>query len=382
MIEVMKVSFNARTLSAPLLLGWSRYSSNLIRELCLAGVKVYLFSDRKLNEELLKGCSKDNVEVVVKSGLLYIDWEQRVLASLCKEYQIDILHCPINYGLPIYRNWKQVLTLHDAIEKAFYDPHKSFFEKISFDHLYVRALHRLAQNSSDKIITVSKHAALDIEKFYGVSSNKIEVIYEAADPIFTKEPMFSKEDLKKKFNLSEDYLFYVGGFEKRKNIEFLLEALSKTKKNSLLAIAGGGAEINELRSLSIKMGISHRVKLLGWVEDQFLPSLYHYARALVYPSFYEGFGLQIVEAMAQSCPVLCSNQTSLPEVWGSELGTFDPCDREGLSSLLDKVVEDEQFYQGLKAWSCKRHQNFSWKKTAQETIKVYESLLSQSETSL
>lgn len=381
MIKVMKVAFNARTLSAPQLRGWSRYASNLLRELSHAGVQIYLFSDRKLNEELLKDCSKKNLEVIVKRGFLYLDWEQRVLPSLCEEYNIDILHCPINYGLPIRRNWKQVLTLHDAIEKAFYDQFKSLLEKMSFEHLYIRGLHKLSQACSDKIITVSHHAASDLQKYYGVSPKKVEVIYEAADPIFNQSVNKEGIDLKTKFNIGEEYLFYVGGLEKRKNIEFLFQAIAQSVHKPMLVVAGGGVEIDFFRKLSTQLGISQRVKFLGWVEDKDLPSLYHHARAFVYPSLYEGFGLQLVEAMAQSCPVLCANVTSLPEIWGTDEGTFDPTNIKSLASLVDRVMVDESYYNKLKEWSSERHKDFSWSKTAQKTIDLYRSLLeSQSET--
>ena len=121
----MKVAFNARTLSAPQLRGWSRYTSNLVRELTQLGVKVYLFSDRPLNEDMLKGCDSQNLVLVSERGYLYLDWEQRILPQLCQTYPIDILHCPINYGLPWRKNCPQVLTLHDAIEKVFYEKEKS-----------------------------------------------------------------------------------------------------------------------------------------------------------------------------------------------------------------------------------------------------------------
>ncbi|MCJ8275557.1 MAG: glycosyltransferase family 4 protein [Bdellovibrionales bacterium] len=371
----MKVAFNARTLSAHQLRGWSRYASNLIRELSYLDLEIYLFSDRPLNEDLLKGVQKEKLKVIVKRGFLYVDFEQRLLPQLCDEHSFDILHCPINYGLPFRKNCKQVLTLHDAIEKAYYDQFKSLAEKLSLGHLYVRGLHKLSQSRSDRIITVSEHAKRDIVEHYRVSEEKIQVIYEAADPIFQKEIKETREDLQRKWGVQGDYLFYVGGFEKRKNLYFLLQTLSFMNPKPQLLIAGGGSEINSYRDKVISMDLQDKVKFLGWVEDEDLPLLYKEAKALVYPSFYEGFGLQVVEAMAMGCPVLCSDRTSLPEIWGNEEGLFDPTNGKSLAQQIEALVNDSGYEKSLRDWSKKRSQDFSWKMTALQTLDLYRSLL-------
>lgn len=369
----MKVAFNARTLSTHQLRGWSRYFSNLVRELSFLDLELFLFSDRKINQDLLNGCRKENLKIIEKKGFFYFDWEQRVLPQLCQEYKIDVLHCPINYGLPRFSSCRQVLTLHDVIDIAVSQKSSSNKQKKTFASSYIQWLHKIAVQSSDKIITVSEYSKRDILESYNLSGDKVKVIYEAADPVFhNKSGDFNH--LEEKFHLKDPYLFYVGGFEERKNIDFLLRAFAHTKGNYKLLLAGGGSERERLIGLSNQLKLQNRVQFLGWVEDVDLCALYQKARAFVYPSLYEGFGLQITEAMAMGCPVLCSNQTSLPEIWGYEKSCFDPRNADKLTQLMDQCFEDESFYKSLKEWTQKRNQDFSWKKTAEETLKIYQTL--------
>ena len=371
------MGFNARTLSAPQLRGWSRYTSNLCRELTGLGVQVYLLSDRELNPQWLKGFDRENLKVVVKKGKFYLHWEQIVLPQLCKSYGLDVLHCPINYGLPLFSSCPKILTLHDAIAEAFYNPDKSLGEKLSFNHNYLKALNALSQWSSDKVITVSHHAKRDLERYFGIPSEKIEVIHEAADPQFSQAPVRGREELHEKWGIRDPYFFYVGGLEDRKNISFLLNSYSEfSHHQAQLIIAGGGVEVSHYRERVEKMGLQNRVHFLGWVEEEELPSLYRYAKAFIYPSLYEGFGLQIVEAMSLGVPVIASGETSLPEILQNEEATFDPRDKESLKALMERIFGDEDFCQKLRDHSLKRSQDFSWKKTAEQTKALYQKLVS------
>lgn len=361
----MKIAFNARTLATDQVRGWSRYTSHLITELSNLGVDLYLFTDREINQSLLSQANQKKIQVVRKSGFSYIDWEQRVLPKLCSQHKIDILHCPINYGLPLFKQCKQVLSLHDAIEVAFYGQNKTFKECLNTRSLYMRALYKISQLASDAIITVSHHAKSDLIKYYSLPEDKIHVIYEASDlPV----------DKSDSYGFKNPYFFYVGGFEERKNIPFLIEAFAKLSKLNVDLVLAGGGDTSSLQALVEDLGIKERVHFTGWVEDKNLYNLYKHAHAFVYPSYYEGFGLQIVEAMSADCPVLCSDKTSLPEIYGFKDGTFDPNDISSLVQLMERSFNDK-FYQQLKEWSAKRKDKFSWEKTARQTLTVYESLL-------
>jgi len=369
----MKIALNARVLATQEIRGWSRYTVNLLEGLLNSNHEVFLFSDQPINQKLIP-LGKSFCQLTVKAGKNYIDWEQRILAQLCREHQIDVLHCPINYGLPLLSNTKKVLTLHDAIEKAFYDQFKSTKDFLNFNHLKVRALHYASQKAADKIITVSHHAKQDIVKEYGVSPDKIEVIYEGADRDFSTNNVISKEELKKHFSqIQYPYFFYVGGLEKRKNIHFLINAWEEAKLDGYHLVIGGGKseEISALQKIAVAKGLN--IYFLGYVSQELLPSLYAHAQAFIYPSLYEGFGLQLVESMKMGTPVLCSNVTSLPEILADESCTFNPMDTRELAQKI-QLMTLEKFQKEKSQRVLIRSQDFSWDRAIKKTIQVYEDL--------
>ena len=134
---MLQIGINARTLATQSIRGWSRYTANLIRELSHTEIMLYLFSDRTINESLLEGSNKKNIQIIIEKKKPYLLWEQMTLPKLCKEYQVDLLHCPIHFGLPFRGVCPQVVTLHDAIEIAFYDKKMSITEKMDLE-LYLR----------------------------------------------------------------------------------------------------------------------------------------------------------------------------------------------------------------------------------------------------
>ena len=307
------------------------------------------------------------MKLICKKGINYTDWEQRVLPKLTTELELDILHCPINYGLPLFGKTKKVLTLHDAIEKAFYDPLKSIYKKWTWTERKMRFYHLLSQRAADAIITVSEHAKKDIVKYYGVEANKINVIYEAADPHFSEKSIKPLEEIQKKYpKFQKDSLFYVGGFEERKNVEGLLGAYAKSKKTKPLVLAGQGSQNIH----------GDNVFGLGYAQDEDLPSLYFYSFAFIYPSFYEGFGLQAVEAMQMKKPVLVSSNTSLREVIAQEDCVFDPYNT---NEILQKInwLFSEADISALSQRSFQRSKDFSWQRNIKETLKIYEKVLTK-----
>lgn len=361
-VKKLKVGINARILDTKQVRGWSRYTIELIRGLLQNNVQVMLLSDKPINKDLY---DSQSASLVCAKGINYIDWEQRVLPKMAKNLELDILHCPINYGLPLLGNTKKILTLHDAIEKAFYDPRKSFFKKWSWTERKMRMYHLLSQRAADAIITVSKHAKKDLVKYYSIDERKIHVVYEAADKCFSEEFIKPYEEIKKRYpEFVKDSLFYVGGFEERKNIQNLLVAYGKSKRAKPLVLAGQG-------SLSFK---GENVFSLGYVQDDDLPSLYYYSFAFIYPSLYEGFGLQAVEAMQMKKPILVSANTSLKEVVFQDDCTFDPYSQQ---SILEKInwLFTEADVASLSKYSFERSKKFSWKNTISETLTIYEKVL-------
>lgn len=365
----MRVALNARILSAKQLRGWSRYTASLIKALSFLDLEILLMTDRDLNEDLLDGADKKRIKVVQRKASNYLLWEQLVLPRLCQEQSVDVLHCPINYGLPVLGGFKKVLTLHDAIESSFYgDLSYSLRERVQ--RMYLKSIYYSSRRSADAIITVSESARRDITSYYGVPSSSMDVIYEGADEVFQ-----NRQDLKLDPSKREAFFFYAGGYEERKNIPLLIEAFSKITSPSVrLVLAGGGSQSEVTKSWINSHGVAPRVDTLGWVSDERLAGLYRDCLAFVYPSFAEGFGLQAVEAMSCGAPVLAARSGSLPEVIGWEETLFDPHSVSSLVSIMKKILNNEARDKAI-AHSLARSQSFSWEKAAKKHYNLYGRLL-------
>jgi hypothetical protein len=205
----------------------------------------------------------------------------------------------------------------------------------------------------------------------------VSVIYEAADPLFHRPVAAERvEGVRQKWDLSRPYFLYVGGWEKRKNVPFLLRAFAGLKVDTIDLVLAGGQEQQRpiLTKLAEELGCVRRVRLLGYVPEADLPALYAGALAFVYPSEYEGFGLQVCEAMAVGCPVLVARATSLPEIAGSGGETFALDDPGELAGLLRRVADDDAFRADLSRRAKVRASDFSWDRAAAETVRVYQQL--------
>ena len=370
----MKVAFNARLLTSPTLRGWNRYTINLLVELPPLGVEIFLYSDRPLHESHLAKLPKDSYQVRIAPLMRYISWEQYWLPKQCEKDKIDILHCPFNFGLPWSSPCPRVLTLHDAIDQVYYSQSKTWQQQLNVAERQTRMYHWIARNRADCIITVSQYSKKDLVKHLHIPEQKITVIYEAADARFHK-PITQAERLqvRGKYDLNHPYIFYIGGWEKRKNIPFLVHAFAQANLNKVdLVLAGGKDEqCTTLVQLAESLGIADRLKLLGWVDDADLPALYAEAVCFVYPSEYEGFGLQLCEAMAVGCPVLAAKATCLPEILGDGGETFTISQTKELEIFLQRLTSNKYYFCHLVNKAKNRSEKFNWSRTAQQTQQVY-----------
>lgn len=375
---MMKVAINARLLASPNLRGWNRYCVNLMRELAGLGVKLLLYSDRSLDPSHLARLPAGSFSERFAPPMRYIQWEQRWLPKQCAVDGVDLLHTPFNFGVPWSSHCPRVLTLHDAIDQAYYGAHSSLFQRFNPAALRSWLYSWVARTRAHQIITVSEHSKSDLVNYLKIPLHKITVIPEAADSRF-HEPisMGNRQRIRKRYSLPRRYIFYVGGWEKRKNVPFLLKALAIADLADVSLVLAGGREDQRvaLAQSAESLSIPHRVRLLGWVEDADLPALYAESICFVYPSMYEGFGLQLCEAMAVGCAILAARTTSLPEVLGFGGATFPVDDPTFLATLLRRVVTDSRFREALKRRARERSRAFSWLQTARRTIDVYSTTL-------
>jgi glycosyltransferase involved in cell wall biosynthesis len=373
----MKIAFNARLLNAPTLRGWNRYTVNLLAQLPSLGVELFLYGDQPIHANHLPRLPVGSWQVRVE-GRRYARWEQFWLPRQCERDRVDLLHCPLNFGLPWFSPCPRVLTLHDAIDHAYIRPNMTWRDRLRPGHLRDRFHHWVARSRAQHVITASEHAQGDLVRRLGLARRKVTPIPEAADPLF-HEPVSDAERrrVREKCDLARRYLFYVGGWERRKNVPFLLRAFATARLAGVELVLAGGRdeERTALLELAGQLGVGGRVRLLGWVEEEDLPALYAGALAFVYPSEYEGFGLQACEAMAVGCPLLAARATSLPEVVGDGGETFALDDTGELVELLRRVGEDERFRDELRCRGLSRSEEFSWQATARRTRDVYERVL-------
>jgi glycosyltransferase involved in cell wall biosynthesis len=373
----MKVAFNARLLRSPTLRGWNRYTINLLSELALLDVEIFLYSDQPIHIDHLARLPVGSYQIRLSPPMRYPIWEQWWLPNQCQKDQIDILHCPFNFGLPYFSPCPRVLTLHDAIDQVYYGKNAAWQERFKLSNLQMDLHNRIARTKAEAIITVSNHAKTDLIKHLHIPESKITVIYEAADQKFheTVSPE-QRSHIREHYQLKQPYFFYLGGWEKRKNIPFLVKSFANANLDNLnLVLGGGNAEQKvELIKLAKELGIEDRLVLLGWIEDNDLPALYAEALCFVYPSEYEGFGLQLCEAIAVGCPVLAARATCLPEILGNGGETFDLDRTEELSQLLVTISSDRKFRKELSDRAFQKSQEYSWRETAISTISTYKFL--------
>lgn len=213
----------------------------------------------------------------------------------------------------------------------------------------------------DRVIVPSS-ATKDDLVVYGISQERIRVIPEAPSPIFKVAKKSEIERLKKKYRISGKYLLAVG-LNPRKNTQRIIEAFDFVKAGEDLKLV----LVGEPSFLEIKE--QRDVRIVGHVSPQMMPVFYSGAEALVYPSIYEGFGLPILEAFVCDCPVVVSNISSMPEVAGDSAVMVDPYDVNSIVDGIKTVLKARKVFARKGSFQVKK---YSWKKTASETLKVYE----------
>ncbi len=365
----MRIGFDARMIGHP---GIGRYIKNLLNAMTQLNSKheFILFGDRqKLVPFTLHLTSKN---IIHWNAPVYSVKEQ--ISCPFKSHGLDIIHIPhfnvpfgVDKGMGIGKGKeKLIVTIHDLIYTKFPE-YLPFLKRKIAGYLIRKAIKKSAT-----IITVSENTKNDILEILPSLSQKTEVIYEAADPVFKViDDKIYLEKIKKKHSLPEKIILFVGSLKKHKNIERLLDAYSKAKKRTPcnLVIIGRyhSKEPDILKAIK-----SHGVIYLGEVSAGDLIGIYNLSTMLVMPSLYEGFGLPVLEAFASGLPAIVSNSSSLPEVAGDAAILFDPYNVDDLAEKIYKVFSDENLRERLIKKGFRRCDNFSWEKAAMKTLNVYE----------
>lgn len=378
----MKIGIDARKILNPEkgeAAGIGHYTYHLIRHLLdLDKVNEYvLFFDYRLAERRLKKFRQKNVRIKYLPfhhykrylGLVYS--RLLVTATLARE-NLDVFHFPAG-NIPAKYTGKKVLTVHDlAVWK-----HPDLFARV--ERRQARSLSSSALKNVEKIIVVSEATAEDLKVIFKVGPQKIKVIYNGIDKRFFIAPKSSQiKEKRLKYKIKKDYILYLGQLEPRKNLTRLIQGFSELKKRYLeenfqLVIAGkSGWLAKEIRHIATETKYSEDIIFTGYIEPDDLTSIFGGAKLFVFPSIYEGFGLPVMEAMASQVPVVLSDTPALKEVAGIAAVFVNPYNISGLAEAMWRVLSNDSLRKALIEKGLKRAEEFSWKKCAQETLKVYE----------
>ncbi|MGE5558259.1 MAG: glycosyltransferase family 4 protein [Bacillota bacterium] len=302
--------------------------------------------------------------------------EQARIAQYMREKEIQLYHLPQNgVGYQnISREHNLVVTIHDLIPYILPQTcHGSYLRR--FLQSVPKALER-----AEMLITVSHHTRQDLVSLLKIPPEKIAVIYEAPDEMF--HPMDAavvKKGLEA-YKISPGYLLYLGGFSPRKNLLLLVEAYQRLIKEGtdlpVMVLAGNQTgQYQLLASLVEKYGLQEKIVFPGYVAVNDLPALYNGARMFIYPSIYEGFGLPPLEAMACGVPTIASRTSSIPEIVENGAWLVDPYCPDELSTAIEFLFANPEQANELAARGKRRAAEFTWGKTAYQTLLVYESIL-------
>jgi len=224
--------------------------------------------------------------------------------------------------------------------------------------------------NADQVIAISENTKKDLINLYGISEEKIHVIY-LGNPLEKAIPS-------KVRNLPKRYLLYVGNRSGYKNFTLFIEAVTPIlkKDNTLfLVCAGGGMFSDEEKRLLSKLEIGNQVKQVGFKDDNELAYIYKKALVYVLPSLYEGFGMTALEAFSMGCPVVASNTSSIPEVCGKAVIYINPESTKSISNGVEKLLKDPKLRVNLVKLGYQQVKKFSWDKTVKKTLNVYEKVL-------
>lgn len=361
--------------------GIGRYSQNLIKnilELDSCNEFVLLMTAEDAAEFKVQSikhkAGNQKAKVIITDIGHYSLAEQTKLSKFLKEQKCDLWHF-LNFNVPVNFKENYVVTIHD-LTLFFYEGRnkKNFIYKMAYKYIMGQAC-----RNSKKIIAISKHTKHDIEQVFKTKSSKIKVIYEAADDKEFGQVSFETiSKIKNQYGLTDKpVILYVGQWRPHKNLTGLIKAFDELRKTveAKLVIVGKVDEAFPEVSQTIDISPNKRdIIKTGFVSEEELTALYKLANVFVFPSYYEGFGLPGLEAMTASVPVVSSDRTSLPEIYGKGAIYFNPSDIQDMKTKILSVIENPELAQELKLEGQQIIKTFSWAKTAQETLDVYKEI--------
>jgi len=355
--------------------GIGRYSRNLLTELLKIDKENQYTAIITPADEPEFTMAAPNLKKLVVPIAHFSYAEQLELPKILNKEGFDLVHFA-NFNHPIFYRRMMVITIHDMIMHLF----PGSFQRGSF-------LHRAAYNKTfndckraKKIIVPSLSTKTDLVEKLGFPENKVVVTTEGSEASFTPQSADTIAEVKKRLGLPERYLLFVSRWEKYKGLPVLIQAYEQLRgefPDLGLVICGKPDDQNPEVAEAVNAAKARNSKVItpGFVSDQDLITLYSGTAAYVHPSWYEGFGIMILEAFAAGAPVVTSNVSSLPEVLGDAGLLIDPHNVDQLVLAIKTMLTDKAKVAQFRAKGFERVKQYSWAKMAEQTLKIYQEVL-------
>jgi len=300
-------------------------------------------------------------------------WRSFGITKLGKAQKLDLYH-GLSHELPVgieKTGIKSVVTIHDLIFLRY----PEYFKKI--DCLIYDRKFRHACQVATRIHAISEQTKRDIIQFFAIPEEKIKVIYQSINPIFFhKADPAKKKYIRRKYQIPQQFLMTVGTVENRKNLMALVEGMILSKIYIPLVVVGKPTDYQTKVQKFIEQDFNRlQVFFFSQIEDAELAVLYQMAQVMVYPSFFEGFGLPVVEAQASGCPVITSNTSSLPEAGGNAAIYINPEKPEEIGRALETLLADQSLQEKLIGEGKINARRFAPDNYARELKQLYNFLL-------
>jgi len=297
-------------------------------------------------------------------------WDQVKIPIEAKREGVDLLFNPAD-SVPLFARCKTIMVLHGSEWLT----HPQFFR--FYDRIYSRIMLPLYYKKANLFLTNSDTNKRNFVNFLKVSPDKIKTIYFGVTPRFRHidDDIFLKK-AREKYHLPERFILYVGRIYPGKNFGNIIRAFSTihTSLPHKIIVAGSPRYGYQREFASIeKLGLQGKIIFVGWVPEEDLIALYNLADLFIFPSFFESFGIPLLEAMACGCPAIASQTSALPEIAGGAAFLVNPYSPDEIAEAIKKVLTEEKLRKELIERGLNRAKEFSWEKCARETLAVFES---------
>ncbi len=387
----MRIGIDAQTILNPKMgdaAGLGHYTYQLIRHLLKTDKEneYFLFFSYRVRQKDIEKIERfGNPNIKIKrfpfsyyKKFLPIVYSEMLANSFFLKHKLDVLHIPGGRAPLAYRE-KLVITAHNlAIKK--------FPELFSKKEILKSRIKPPAYNKADVTIATSESAKRDLINSFDIDENKIRVVHNAFDEKFFRDATLTEiQKVKNRYKIDGEYILFMNTIKPLNNLSRLIEAFSKSRlilkgkkpnSNYKLVLAGkSGWLADEIKQIAKDFGLKNEVIFPGYIEPKDLNALFAGADAFVSIPIYEEFGSPVLEAMACGTPVICSDVSSLPEITNGAAQIVNPYDIDSIKNTILDILDNDRLKEEMKKKGLEQARKFHWRKTAEETVKVYEEVV-------